>query len=505
MTRSLAARALPPAAFALMFALFAACAGVASINHDESQYVAAAVLTASGSLVFRDFLSLQPPLHAWLFAPVALAWPEHVFVAMRLATAALAAATVMLVHGATRALGTPSRPALAAAILFGCCDSVQFAAGIVRNDMLPAALAAAALWLAARALRTGGRAAWLAAGIALGLAASTKLSYAPFGAAGIGFLLWSAPDRRALAPFAGGLALGLLPVALCFAVAPAAFVFGVVTYGATAPFRWYAAIGQAAELGLGQKALDLLVALLSGAGLVALGLVAAAGWRAARRPGGRDRARLFLLAMLAAGAIGAALPTPTHRQYLLPLLVPLFVALGPVLAMPRGPAERRRVVALLAIFGLGGLSGTLGHVAGYVAGGDGLPALVAERDAGWIGARLAARGARGAIATFSPERVVDAGLAIDPRFATGPFVFRSGALLGADAATALDVLIPANLAAGLDRVPPAAILTGYESRRRNGVIPPDAYLDGYARARGYARMMLPDGIGRLLIRPVAAR
>ncbi len=271
------------------------------------------------------------------------------------------------------------------------------------------------------------------------------------------------------------------------------------------PVSLYTAIGKAAELGPLQKAQDLLVALLLGTGFPALGLVVLSAWRARRRAGGIDRTPGFLLAMLLAGGIGAALPTPTHRQYLLPLLVPLFVALGPVLAAARTPRDGRRVVALLAIFGLAGLFGTARQAARNVAGTDRLPALAAERDADWIGARLAERGAHGSIATFSPERMVDSGLAIDPRLATGPFVFRSGALLRADTATALNVLIPANLVAGLDLFPPAAILTGYESRRRNGVVPLDAYLDNYVRARGYAALPLPDGIGRLLIRPIAPR
>ena len=42
------------------------------LKHDESQYVAAAVLTAHGQMLYCDFAYLQTPLQPFLFAP--LAW-----------------------------------------------------------------------------------------------------------------------------------------------------------------------------------------------------------------------------------------------------------------------------------------------------------------------------------------------------------------------------------------------------------------------------------------------
>lgn len=476
------------AVLALVLALLLLRALTGKLNHDESQYIAGAML-ADGRLIYRDYLSLQTPLHAWLFAPLALAWPTGVHAAMRVTTALLGVATVALAHRAALTAGAPPRAALAAAALLACVEAFQFAGSVVRNDMLPALFAMAALWAALAGAARGDARWWLAAGIGFGLAASTKLSYAPFLAAG-GLLLLTR-DARALAGFGGGAILGLLPAAAGWASAPATFGWGVVRYGAEAPFQWYRLVGRAHELTLANKAVDLLGHIAQGPAMPALVLVAITARAAWREPRGR-----LLLTMLAAGAIGAALPTPTHRPYLVPLLVPLFVALGPALA--RVPAAgRRRTAAVLALFAIAGVFFTFKQAARGRS-----PVLAADAQARWIGDRLRAERRTGAIAGFAPDRVASARYPIDERFAVGPFVFRSGALLRPEQARAFNTVIPATLAADLDARPPAAILTGYEARRWNGVAPPDAYLERYARQRGYRALTLPDGVGRLLLPPV---
>ena len=87
-----------------MALILCALALVRPIDHDESQYVAAAVLTAHGLLPYRDYAYLQTPLQPFLFAPLAwmagvAAWP-----ALRLANALLGA-VALFVHVARRAAG----------------------------------------------------------------------------------------------------------------------------------------------------------------------------------------------------------------------------------------------------------------------------------------------------------------------------------------------------------------------------------------------------------------
>ena len=74
-------RLLTPSRLWLLLALaLAALAMARPIDHDESQYVAAAVLSAHGLMPYRDFAYLQTPLQPLLFAPIASlggiwAWP----------------------------------------------------------------------------------------------------------------------------------------------------------------------------------------------------------------------------------------------------------------------------------------------------------------------------------------------------------------------------------------------------------------------------------------------
>jgi hypothetical protein len=58
------------AAAALGF-LLVALAILRPVDHDESQYVAAARLTAAGLLPYRDYPYFQTPLQPFLFAPLA--------------------------------------------------------------------------------------------------------------------------------------------------------------------------------------------------------------------------------------------------------------------------------------------------------------------------------------------------------------------------------------------------------------------------------------------------
>ena len=43
---------------------------ISPINHDETQYIAAAQLASEGLVPFRDFLHLQTPYQIYFFAPL---------------------------------------------------------------------------------------------------------------------------------------------------------------------------------------------------------------------------------------------------------------------------------------------------------------------------------------------------------------------------------------------------------------------------------------------------
>src|SRR3954451_15497822 len=100
---------------------------------DESQYVAAAVLTSKGLLPYRDFAYLQTPLQPFVFAPLQWLFPGHLLLAVRAVNAVIGAATVMLACGAARRIGANERSALIGAAMLVTCESFAWSVGVARN------------------------------------------------------------------------------------------------------------------------------------------------------------------------------------------------------------------------------------------------------------------------------------------------------------------------------------------------------------------------------------
>lgn len=426
-------RLAPFAPWSAVLLLLGLLALARPVDHDESQYVAAAVL-AGGRLPYRDFAYLQTPLQPLLFAPIAWLAGGGAWIALRLANAVLGALTLLLVARAARAAGATPAMALAAALLMGACDIFLFSAAAARNDMLPAALLSGAL-VAVLAPSTRGRA--LLAGLLLAGAAAAKLSYA---APALAYGAYALADR-ARRPL--WLALGALPVALLVgalaAAAPEAFAFEVIRFPHAGPADWYARANPA-KLTLVAKALDAVKFMALGPALLALWF----GWRG-RSP--------VLVLFLLAGALASLAPFPTWRQYLLPLLPPLFIQLARAWsAVPPGRALRIGT----AIFVGAGLSVSAEAVIGGAR--QGLAMHRAARESAAIGAAWRGAGAEGPVATLSPHYLPAAGLAIDPLFAAGPFYFRGEGLLGPAAEGRLHLLSAARVA----NAPLGPILTGAE-------------------------------------------
>lgn len=489
---------LMPAMAVLACLWFGLVALATPFDHDESQYIAGAYFSAR-LLIYRDFLYLQPPLHSWLFAPLALAFPAQTVVAMRLATAACALGTLCLLFAAQRVAGISRWSALIAAGLMGATAAFQFTGGVVRNDMLPTLLATTGMWAMLSALTMRKRSFWFIGGLCFGLAITAKLNFIPLGAAAGGFVLL---DRRRhgwrpAIGFALGGVSGILPAILAWAMAPAAFLYGVITYGATGPFAWYMANGAGDELALGEKLGDLAKYLWRGPSLVALVMLAGHGWM--RGAHAIEPERRLALWLIGGGLVGAALPTPSQLQYIMPLLPPLGLALGHML----DDARRWRDIAFAAmalVLGLAALPGLLPtgrHVIAMARHGS--PVLAAAANARWAGAQVRALTGDDEVVSLSPQQLVDGGLAMDRRFAAGPFVYRTGWTMDKGDARQMNAMIPATLG-DLDRDPPEAILVGYEKGTRKLPLRPDDSLIAYARKRAYRMLIMPDGVGRLYVR-----
>lgn len=490
-------RASPLFIFMLLFAVLLGIAAFRPIDHDEGQYVAAVALMRSG-LPFRDFAYLQTPLQPMLFAPLAWLCEGWLFLALRIVNALCAAGAAALLHDAVRRSGGSRRSAGIAAMALVTSHAFLFAATVARNDALPLLLHMAGLALLIDALGKGRRPAlFLLAGLLLGAAASAKISYGlPAVAIGLFALL---NVRRfglmgVLALAVGGI-VGGLPTLILWAIAPDAAWFGIIDYSLKAPLEWQMLNQRAYMVETPLSALRLLRFLGQGSALLAL---VAIGVVILRRSGKSSMTTGLLDYVILAGLIAAWLPRPIYVQYLVPLLPALFLRFGVMLEDPRW--SRPEAIAALMLCMGAGTAETAVRIAPNIASAHS-PILSATYDAHAIGRSVRAAGFTGPIVSLAPERVVDSGLPLDPRFSAGPFLFRTRDLLTPAQQAAYHVLNGASVADGLTRHPPAAIVTGQESApgRANphGL---DSSLIAWAVAHDYLATSLPSGDETLYLR-----
>ncbi len=457
--------------------LLIALALLRPVDHDESQYVAAALLTAHGLLPYQDFAYLQTPLQPYLFAPIAALAGAWTWPALRINNALLGAATIAAVHRAARIGGASPRAANIATALFASCDILLFSIGTARNDALPAACLALALPAIVRTARDqASRRDAILIGALLAAAATAKISYAlPALTYGIWTLFRA--DRRPWWTLLGTLPFVALTTAL-FLQAPEGFLFGVLGFPGQAPTEWYQS--RPWKLSNTAKIADTLKFLALGPALLAIAAVT----------GRRHRWHRILDLLIVAGLIAALAPVPTWRQYLLPMLPALFVRLA-LVWHTHPPGRAMRIAAV--VFACAGLAPTVEAVAS-----DGIPMLAAMHDDAAIRATLDREHISGPVASLSPQFLP--GRAIDPRFATGPFYFRSIALLNADQEYQLHLVSQARM--HLLGYPPA-ILTGGEGAWSSGDDRIDAALATYAIREGYRAVPVPNTRFTLYVAPPA--
>jgi len=442
-----------------------ALALVRPLSVDESQYVAATALAAKGLLPYRDFAYLQVPLQPLVFAPLGWLFPDHLLIAMRVVNALLSLATIVFVYGAARGIGARQGSALVSAAMLASCQSFIWSAGIARNDMLPAALMAFGLWyFVAGSARTR-----FVAGVLFGLAAGTKISYAVPSATIFVAGLWTrnpAEWRRALA-FAAGVAVGLVPAMIVAAMAPRAFLAEAIVFPGTAPTQYYTSIGKAWRLGPA-RFLQLLECAAIGPALIAAIEIGRRSWK---ERWWDDPVRRALLAAVAGGLISAILNKPFQIFYLLPALPPLFV-LAPLLFSGKRPRWLSGAWALFAVVGL------VPALAWFVrAGSGGAPALDADRRSAALAAALRDEQVQGSIGTLAGQYVAS----VDPRFAAGPFLYRTRGFLSSSEAREWKIVTQDQID-GLSESPPSAIVTGVHADSQPEL---EAKLGQQAQALGY--------------------
>jgi hypothetical protein len=250
--------------------------------------------------------------------------------------------------------------------------------------------------------------------------------------------------------FAVGVVAGLLPTLILILIAPRQFLAEAVLFPALGPEQYYTEIGKAWRLGP-NRFLRLLIAAAIGPALIATLEVV---WRGRRWTS--DPVPRVMLAAAVGGIISAALNRPFQIFYLLPALPPLFVLAALTFTeINRRPTWLKAIWALCIAAGLVPVGAWIVHAAraGIT------PAMDAQRRADLLGAALRQYRVDGSIGTLAGQYVPDAGADIDPRFASGPFLYRMRGFISPAQARDWHVVTRDQLGTMREK-PPAAIVTG---------------------------------------------
>jgi 4-amino-4-deoxy-L-arabinose transferase-like glycosyltransferase len=474
---------------ALALVLFAGCM-TQILVYDEDQHITAGYLTRS-LLPYRDFVYVQPPLYPYLLAAVFAPANGYYLLTARLLTFALSLAAFLLLHRILRRLG--AGPVLSGVLAAACLASpfLLSASANARNDALPLVLFLAGLWSLLRADESRPGRFVLLAGLCAGAAVLAKLSY---GFVPIVFLAnaWLRGGRSWLWPCLLGCVLAAMPMLAFLAVAPGNTVYDVVRFHLTAPLAFYSAAGQVGSLGWQARLTTLAELLLLGGNAGLLGLAVVAPLLARLQRAKLPPHAVLLFALLAGALVFGFMPRPSWPMYYA-AVAPILATLGACFAahLRRGP--------MVPILGAAVLASALPFLSVRAVSVTGL----ADRTA-WVGlathdtanAIHAALAHPGPIATLFPATVLDA----NPTYrelATGPFLFRSAALLTPAEITALHGVGPNGLEALFVATPPAGIFTGLYAGAWTPAM--DAELANYAARHAYRPVTLGGGV--LWVRP----
>jgi hypothetical protein len=499
------------------------------VNHDEHQFVAAGKLVAQGLSPYADFPYFHAPTLAYLYAALFPQFPALLWTA-RLSSILCGWLTVLLCGLlAYRRLTAPLRLPVAACVMMVLVATPLFAhtSGRAWNHDLPMLLLLLALGLA---WTPGIERRWvqptvdLLTGLLLGLAASTRLSFALLAPA---FVLtrWLIQTPQAQLPhvaprhqwpelarqsllFVIGWGIGFAPALWLAGHTPEAFFFGNVEY-ISLNTAYYQNLPQPPDSMtlIGKLLYFLRLMLLQPGNLLFLaafivlvwpsGVLRPAAGESTGEPPVRLSNRPWLLALLLGLAfVGALSPTPSQWQYFYPIL-PLGL-IGAVERLRQHPlaVQRQR---------LGWLTG-LTVVAALVAIPIYAPALaILATPAEWMPSKLHARSAEiatladgGRVLTVAPLYPLEQNTPIEPALATGPFAWRVAEQVEPARRARLGLLAPADLPAYWEAQPPRALLTGVEADDAVDEAP----LVAQAQAQGYVPVPL-TGEGTLWLAPIA--
>ena len=475
-------------ALALPFTLHLAMSR--GLSHDEHQHIAAGMLWAREGLVpYRDYPHFHTPYLAFLYGEF-FRWTEHPLLVARAFSALCATGIIMLVGWVafvefrrTRTAWWAATGSVALCLVSAVFTHTTGRAWNQEPSLLLVVLAFLAQLHGLRVQRPG----WLAAsGVLLGLAIGLRITHAPLIAPfGLATLLWA--DKRRLATtaaYSAGLLAGLAGVFAMCLISPEGFLFGNFEF-AQVNVTYRFATGEPRTMTLLKKLRFFAKEVLRpDAGLAIATLVPciAATWHMNRT---RQRLRIelrFLLLLLPFVLMGALAPAPVFKQYFYALTP--FLALAGIYALATLPSGSRAAHTSWFAAATGLLLSVGFNVREYKE----LHELFSPSK--WTTVRihnqaqaLRALAAQGPILTLAPILPLEAGLTIDPSFATGPFAWRISPYVEPAKASRLRIVSNTTLVPRLNAAPPAGILLGME---KSG----EELLAEYAKQHGYLRMPL---------------
>jgi len=499
-----AERLAPTAAFVGLGVVLFAAAMTGSLDYDEEAYVSGAYFARSLS-VYRDFVSVQPPLYTWILSAVFDVVGNWYLLTARLVTWVFALGTCALLYSLLASCGTGRVAAFALVLGFVTSPFTEGPLVETRNDIMPLFFFLAALRLCLGADGEFSRSVprLVLGGFFAALAGATKYSYifaAPIVAAAVLYdeYVRREANRAFTAPrtgwFLAGAAVGVLPLLYPLAVHRDRFVLETLQFHLTAGYDWYQSqgFGEFVTLKHKIKSLPRQVMLRGNASILIIGAVSALAVALSRsRRVSRWEPRAIALVGLFCGAlVFATLAGPgAHAMYFAPVVALGALLAGRIYAAAR-PGMPPWLTATLLIMSL------LPAATAYQRYGTWLvrstdfrqwTGIQSHRSAVRIAQMLAQHGVSGHVATLFPVVVIDANRVL-PEFAAGPFFFRSADTYSAEQVAQLHGVGPGTLETVFAVSPPAAIVAGFGPFRFKWNPPMDAALIDYARRSGFVRV-----------------
>ena len=460
------------------------------VNHDEIQHLAAgAVFGRHGLLPYHDFPWLHMPNLVLLYG-ILFRWCGRMLLSARLVSVAAGWLTAVLVWAIVRRECREKEAVLrwllpAAAVMLLVSNPIfREAYWRTWNHAVATLFAVAAVMAALR----GGRG-WGWAGVFLGLAIGTRVSFAPLLAplvaaamlhTGSGEIIFTARLKRA-GVFCGGTAAGLSPAIVLCAMAPAQFVFGVFTFNSKVNILFRQSYLDQ-RITLHAKLLfpfKVLLADKSNALLAALfaAMVIAAAVRVFKLQGELRCRLLLVLGLIPFALIGAVAASPSQQEYYYPVVPLMVLAIGMAAAGLSGGRARWIGAGLIPAAALVTTAWSWHQYPGLA---------VLRKPSKWTtgpihdaGVELRQCVPAGRVLTLEPLEPLEGGLDIYPALVTGGIAWRCERFVSPEDRVKLEILGPDNFAASMERTPPSAVLTNPRSAM-------DQPLVDWAQTHGYA-------------------